>query len=1157
MKKLLIINILLCASFWANAQFIFTDFENANLTNFSTDGTTSLRISGAHVKSGTKALEWTAEHGKKLIITNLNIPANDVNKNASAGAELFIYNAEPSEDKLIFEFTDKAGNVKRTGTMLLNFKGWRDYHRNYKKDYNNGELMLGSDRFLLNECRITYVRAPGNSGTKKFHFDNLTFIGDEETRQPGPHMALDYQHFFQEKNSAEDPLGSYLKKPNSLVIPSASPEELSGLQTIRNIYTRAIGPVDPSALIAAETYVNNCAIGRNVDGTIKGRGMLGISNPDSLILVSTHIQSLARAARFNGDANAKSKLILFTEYILDQGIAEGGRNDMVTNSYTRVRTFPIGFFEALPLYAEPMRTDVINLLKWSNDYNKIYEQNPTPGQNIDFMYLKSVFLFEIACALSDNEAVNDLKYLKYFLERNTDISQGGRDGIKSDGTGFHHQSNQVRYLYCFGGWVARAYSLKGTPFKVNKAAYDNMAFAFKNLFLQSSRGGIYANSSSGRVPFQASVPINQTQFRDLIEIGGDIIGSNFEPDLAAFYNYTYDVDYYAVAKGDYDNFYASNYANLGVLKRGNWTASMRGMTSKLNGSEIYPTENRYGRYQSYGALEILYNGSLEDTGYILNGAGWDWNYMPGTTSVVLPFPELQAQVPYASEWQELDFSGALSLGKNGIFGTDFSQKVEKTPRYPTNNLKFKKSVFAFDNLLICLGSDVSVGNDKGSVVSNLFQAISTTATPTMYVNSTVPQTGAFDGTYPLTDSYQWLTNSQGTGFYLPKGNDNYRIEAGTQTTPVYSTTDGSVTSTANFTRAYLVHGNQPTTASPAKYEYVVAPNIAATDMQTLAQTLASGSVYTVLNQTSEFHAIKYIPDNSTSYVAFSKDPIVINVGLVKSVSGQAMFNVKEYGTDMVLVTLNNPDLNTVLDANSDFIATNAHLISLGLTGSYTVVSNPNNSSVNQQGNLLTIGFTVQDGFSSSILLKKNGVLPIKLVNFDGALQNFAVQLNWASAEEINVTKFVLYRSKDGINFNQFTEVTAKGNPSELTRYNYTDKDFDTFASTVYYKLQSIDMDGSMSSEKIIAIKLPAQQSKISFYPNPVSSYMTISVEAEEQHNGEIKVYNLSGKLEFNKKVDLKQGFNSFPIFLQNLNTGEYIIQLKTYKINETHKFIKL
>lgn len=1150
MKRLLIINILLCASFWARAQFIFTDFENANLTNFSTDGTTSLNISSEHVKSGTKALEWTAENGKKLIVTNLNI---QVDKPKDASTELFVYNAEPSNDKLIFEFTDNSGNIKRTGTMLLNFKGWRDYHRNYREDYNNGATL---PKFLLKECRITYVRAEGTTGTRKLYFDNLTFIGDPEVRQPGPHMALDYQHFFQEKNAAEDPLGSYLKKPNFPVIPSASPEELTGLQTIRNSYTRATGPVDPSAVIAAETYVDNCGIGRNVDGTIKGRGMLGISNPDTLVLVSTHIQSLARAARFNGDANAKSKLILFTEYILDQGIAEGGRNDMVTNSYTNVRTFPIGFFEALPLYAEPMRTEVINLLKWSNDYNKIYELNPTPGQNTDFLYLKVTFLIEIACALtSDDEAVNDLKYIKYFLERNTDISEGDRDGIKLDGTGFHHKSNQVRYLYAFGGWVERAYSLKGTPFRVNKAAYDNMAFAFKNMFLQSSRGGLYSNAATGRVPFQASLPVSQTQLWQLVEIGGDIIGSSFEPDLAAFYNYTYNVDYYGVAKGDYDNFYTSNYSNLGVLKRGNWTASMKGFNTIFKGTEIYPTENRYGRYQSYGALEILYNGSLEDTGYILNGAGWDWNYMPGTTSVVLPFSELQPKTSNASEWQELDFSGALSLGKNGIFGMDFSQLNKGY--YTPSSLKFKKSVFAFDNLLICLGSDISVGNNQGKVVSNLFQAISTTATPTMYVNSTVSQTGTFDGSYPLTDSYQWLTSSQGTGFYLPKGNNDYRVEGGSQTTPVYTTTDGSVTSTANFTRAYLVHGNQPTTAAPAKYEYVVAPNIAPADMQTLAQTLASGSVYTVLNQTSEFHAIKYIPDNSTSYVVFSKAPIVVNVGLVESVSGQAMFNVKEYGANMVLVTLNNPDLNMVIDANKDFIATNPHFINLGLTGDYTIVSNPNSSSVNQQGNLLTVGFTVKDGLPSSILLQKNTVTPIKLVNFNGALQNAAVQLNWTSAEEKNVNKFVLYRSADGINFDQITQVTAKGNSSQLIKYNYTDKDFDTFASTVYYKLQSIDTDGSISSEKTIAIKLPEQQSKISFYPNPVSSYMTISLEAEEPHNGEIRVYSLSGKLEFNKKVDLKQGFNHFPIFLQNLNTGEYIIQLKTNKINATQKFIKL
>jgi chondroitin-sulfate-ABC endolyase/exolyase len=1147
MKRLFTTAMLLCGFFCAGAQQRFADFESGVPSYFSTTGTTSLTTTAEHVKSGSNALKWSAAKGDKIIATNLNISSSEVGSSTASSAQLYVYSPAVSNDTLLFEFLDNSGVVKRTGRMLLNFAGWRDYHRSYIYDYNVSNNMPA---FLLNQCRITYKQVAGGSGLKTLFFDNFTFIGNTEARQPGPHMALDYQNFKQDLG--EDPLGAYLKKSN-VTIGTASSTELSSLQTVKAIYKRNIGSVNATAVTAAKTYVNNCGISRNGDGTIKGRGILATNNKDTLVLISTHIQSLARAANAN-DIDAKSKLLLFTEYIIDQGVSEGGRNDLATNDYTNTRTFPVGFLEALSLYPEPLRTDVINLLKWSHEYNKIYETNPVPGQNTDFVHIKLTFLFETACSLTSlDESVSDLKYLKNFLEFNALVSQGFRDGVKPDGTGFHHQSHHLSYMYAFGTWADRAYSLKGTVFKISQLAYDNMVFAYKSIFLESSQGGVTANSESGRTPFPAAVTVNQTQFRRLVEVGGDIIGASFEPNLAAFYNYTYKVNYYGVTAGDYDGFYASNYANLGVKKSNTWTAVMKGVTSYLFGSEIYPTQNRYGRYQAYGALEILYNGTLDNSGYVLNGAGWDWNYMPGATTVVLPFNKLQAAQSRADEYQVNDFAGALSLGKNGIFGIDFLQR--NTTYYTTSNLKFKKSVFAFDNLLICLGSDISVTNNQGSVVSNLFQTVNTTATPTMYVKSTTPITGAFSSSYPLASAYSWLTSSQGTGFYLPQGNNDYRIELGTQTTPNYTSLTGAETSTANFTRAYLVHGNQPLSTLPAKYEYVVAPAVTPTDMQTLAQTLASGSVYTVLNQDADFHAIKYIPDNSTAYVFF-KPKTLVTVGLIQSVSQPSIINIKEYDTDKVLVTINSPDLNAVSDPVSDFISSPL-LINLGLTGTYTIISNPNNASVSQLANQLTVGFTVKDGFSNTILLQKTTLTPIKLLNFDGAYKNSAIELNWASAEEKNVNHFMIYSSTDGANFKEIAQVSAIGNSSTLQKYNYLDKNFDATVNTMYYKLQSIDNDGTISSEKVTAVKIPFNGNKVSFYPNPVNSFINVSLNADKQELGTIQIYTLNGIMVYKKEVVVKQGFNLFPIVLESLNTGEYIIKLSTGGTNSTQKFIKL
>lgn len=1147
MRKTILLYILLFFSLFVNAQTQrFTDFESGVPSYFSTDAATNLALSGEHVKSGTKAIKWVATDNKKIVASSLNIPSGEVGSATASSAQLYVYSSEANNDQLIFEFLDNSGVVQRTGTMLLNFVGWRDYHRSYRYDYNNGNEKAS---FNLNQCRITYKKVATTGTSRTLFFDNFTFIGNTEIRQPGPHMALDYQHFKIE--SPQDPLGAYLKKSNISILPASS-AELSSLAIVKSNYTRSIGSVNSAAVTAAKTYVTNCGITRNPDNSIKGRGILAPNNPDTLVLISTHIQSLARAFLKNADTDAKDKLLLFTEYIIDQGISEGGRNDLATNSYDNARKFPLGFLEALSIYPEPLRTAVINLLKWSHEYNKIYELNPTPGQNTDFVHIKLTFLFETACSLtSDNEAVSDLKYLKNFLERNTDISQGARDGIKPDGTGFHHNTHQMSYMYAFATWVDRAYALKGTVYKISQSAYDNMAFAYKSIFLESSKGGVYANSESGRTPFPTKIPINDVQFRRLVEIGGDIIGQPFEPEMAAFYNYTYGENTYATPAKDYDGFYASNYANLGVKKSGNWTAVMKGLTSKLFGTEIYPAQNRYGRYQSYGSLEILYGGTLSASGYILNGDGWDWNHMPGTTSVILPFTALQAGKTRADEYQALNFAGALSTGKNGIFAIDFEQDARGN--YTTSNLKFKKSVFAFDNLLICLGSNISVANNQGNVVTNLFQSLSTSAIPDVYNNSATAPTSTANSSYSLASAYKWLRNAQGTGFYLPQGNDDYRVTIGTQATPDYTSLTGSPTNTAYFAKAFLSHGNQP---SAAKYEYVVAPDVSPSQMKDLAETLATGTIYTVLNQTADFHAIKYIPENTTAYAFFKPVPAV-NMGLVKSVSNQSLVSIKEYDTDKVLVTINNPNLNTVADAVSTYISSPI-TINLGLNGNYSVISNPNTATINQQDNVLDMGFTLKDGFAATIVLQKLASTPINLLNFEGSFVNSSVLLNWTSAEEKNVKKFVLYRSIDGLVYNEVNQIPAVGNSSTLQKYSYTDKDFKAFIGTIYYRLQSIDTNGVISAEKVTSVKLPNQEEgKITFYPNPSASFINVGIKADEKQNGEIQIYALDGRLKLTSKIELTQGANLIPVWVEKLNTGEYIIKVTTEKIKHSQKFIKL
>ncbi|TZF82587.1 T9SS type A sorting domain-containing protein [Pedobacter sp. BS3] len=962
MRIPLLIGVLFLLQVQAEAQQRFVSFDSTLPSGWTTSGTTPLALSTEHVKGGARSLKWAVHDGDKLTATNLAIPSSETGSSSASSAQIFIYSPAVSNDTLVFQFLDNSGNLKREGHMLLNYQGWREYHRSYRYDYNNGNELAS---FALNTMTIQYKAA--NAGTSKtIYIDEATLIGNTEARLPGPHLLLDYVHFVKndESSALANPLQSWLNTPD---IPATTPgsDELAGIAQVKSFYTRTLGTVTPADVQTAKNYVNYCTISRNTDGSITGRGLVATTNADTLIKLSTYCGTLARAYGRNNDTEALTMLRQFTEYLVDQGVAEGCRDVMPTNDYTKSRTFPVGFLEALPYYTGTLRTDVLNMLKWSNAYNTIYAATVTPGLNTDFLHVKSNFLVELALAGDTNDQVSrDLKSFSRYLEQFTYIGQGARDGIKPDGTGFHHGSHHVSYMYAFGTWITRAYELKGTPFRISNTAYTNMSFALKSLFLETSKGAIYSHSESGRGPFPSSVPVTSTNFQRFVQVGGDLINASVEPEMAALYNYIYKTNTYAVPAVNLDGFHQFNYAQLGVWRKNNWVATMRGFTDKLFGSEIYASENRYGRYQSYGSLEILYDGSLAATGYIADGKGWDWNMMPGTTTVQQSWTALRPAISgTASEYQGDAFAGALTLGNNGLFGMNFVQNAGN--KYTTSNLKFRKSVFAFDSIMVCLGSGISSTNASDAVITTLFQGINASANPAIYINSTNPLSANYDQSLSTASSGLWLVNGQTTGFYIPQGNSSVHIFRGTQTTPDESSNDGSLTNTANASKAWLEHGVSP---GAATYQYVVVPGTTPAKMEALSAKLAGNQVYTVLRQTDSLHVVKYIPQNLTGYVCFlPKNDI--NIGYLKSVSNRALVSIRESG-DSLLIHIANPDLNTVANTSSTWVST-ASTVAIELAGNWNVAENSSNAGISKQDNSLTATFSLIDGASAVIKLVKD------------------------------------------------------------------------------------------------------------------------------------------------------------------------------------------
>lgn len=1120
-------------------------FDTAVPANFSSSVGATLAISSEHSKDGGKALKWNAVSGSVLTAGNLGITSAQTGSFSASNAQFYVYSKNVSNDTLVFRFYDTGGVLRREGHMLLNYKGWRDYHRSYRYDYNyENELPA----FALGKMEIVYKPSNPNA-SNTIYFDAFTMYGDSQTRIPGPHMKLDMIHFPKGDPSKMDffeGVGATAYNCYSQAVPTAASstsQEQADAAVIKTRYPRPVYVPVAADVQAAKDFVDACNITRNADGSITGRGLTTeIEDPNSLVTISTHVGNLARAAVRNSDTDARAKLQLFVEYLLDQGLAEGGRNSMQSNSYTVSQKFPIGFLQSMSDYygagtaalAPELREEVIKMLKWSNEYNVIYNPGtPFLPVNTDMIHLKATFWLELAGLDSnlDNQ-VRDLKAASRYLSLFTNTTQGASDGLKPDGNGAHHEVAHMRYMYALGTWAERAYSLRNTVYKISPQAYNNMANAFKTLALQTSKGVVYPMSISGRIP-EENFPITTDNFQHLIEVGGDLIGTAYEPNLAAFYNYIYQSNNYPVQAATMDGYYHFNYANLGVKRKNNWIAMTKGLTDKLWGSEIYATQNRYGRYQSYGALEVLYNGNRADSGVptAFGGDGWDWNVVPGATTIHLPYSELQAKADIATEYQKKSFAGALSLGQDGIFAMDFLEDAANGVRYSANDLKFHKSVFTFDNIFVCLGSGISSTNSVSNTATNLFQAIAATDNPSIYVNSdTAVSDATYDNVLSTANSSAWVVNGQTTGYFVPKGGGDITIGRGSQTTPVYATKIGSPTATANYSKAYISHDKSP---NNAQYQFVMVPGTTPQDMAALSTRINKGEIYQVLKQTDSLHAVKYLPENLTSY-AFFIGANDINIGKIKSISGEALVGIKEKN-DTLEVTANNPNLNTVSDPVTSW-RSSVYYLTLKLNGKWKAATNPNGVQVALDGENTTLTYSLIDGFSKTLTLIPDNEAPTV------SISSPTIDASFNAAADIIITANAADKDGTIAKVEFFQGETKLG---EVTAAPYNFNWTNVAAGSYVLTAKAIDDKGAVTTSQNVNIFVNALPKVEITSPGDNSSFnapanIRITANASDSDGSIAKVEFFEGA---NK---LGEVFSAPYIFdWNNVSVGSYVLTAKT------------
>lgn len=163
-----------------------------------------------------------------------------------------------------------------------------------------------------------------------------------------------------------------------------------------------------------------------------------------------------------------------------------------------------------------------------------------------------------------------------------------------------------------------------------------------------------------------------------------------------------------------------------------------------------------------------------------------------------------------------------------------------------------------------------------------------------------------------------------------------------------------------------------------------------------------------------------------------------------------------------------------------------------------------------------------------------GALPVKLIAFDGTYSNNQVNLVWATANEINLSSFIVEKSVDGKNFKSVGNVYAS-NSKLNNNYSFVDADFNESVS--YYRLKSINTDFSFTYSKTVVVTKNIG-SALSVFPNPVSSILSMKHD-KAKSNSIVKVFAADGKKLIEQKVKINATQSSVDV--SKLKDGNYLL----------------
>ena len=528
--------------------------------------------------------------------------------------------------------------------------------------------------------------------------------------------------------------------------------------------------------------------------------------------------------------------------------------------------------------------------------------------------------------------------------------------------------------------------------------------------------------------------------------------------------------------------------------------------------EIGNYQDLKGYNIGYGLTQILTQGNE----YNNIEPVWNWSRLPGTTT---PLDTLYLNTPAQTTgafWSPMgtnSFAGGVSDSTNGIMAFNGTN----------NGVAATKSYFFLGNAMVCLGAGIS-STYTGNTVTSINQ---TASSGTITVEKLAGKSSPYYGTQTTySNNLQWIHHNN-VGYYFPNTAANIVVKNDIQTGNWY---DINHTDTTNLSQKvfsiWIDHGVQPTSRNPATYQYIVVPNITATNFE----SWTTNNPYTILSNTANIQCVKDSLSNLYGIVFYKAGQITLDNGLTVAVNKAAMLLISGAmkAGNKIKVSVEDPL----------YVANNIITVTLSNTLTKTIIDTmPKNN---------YLGATITTSFLADALL------PIHISDFKASRNNRSIQLTWESLAVANNKGFGVQRSGDSQNWESIGFLNSI---ESATSYSFDDNQ--PLVGNNFYRLNQIDDNGKNCFSEVV--KIPFEITNIansifSIYPNPTKEIMNIQLGVLNDTKIIVEIFAEDGKSIYSKKYSTSSR-SVIPISLTGLTAGNYLVRLTAGNTSQINKVV--